>query len=325
MYVLVDPRIELMSVVQMLSGYPLTTRHNFSYKQSVQDHFSIFKNHPAVLRFSDISRRSFNFDAPPKTMLALGDPPGLEPRMPYPEDVVLRAEGRRNLDQFAAALKDFAESSGFLEFFKTHEHTCQQLAGDFALSSREAVKRVSSYAGLDLSQVTVVLGLLLHRGGFAARLEPTPGKSEGYALLGPAGSRGQLPIFGSPQEIAEITMHEIGHLFVNSLTEKHSEEVERYARLYKTIVKPMKNRAYPDWQTAVNEHVIRAITTRITFIMEGPKAGSEALHRERGKGFIYLDVLLNRLREYEVERERYPRFADFYPRLLEGFAEVSSG
>jgi len=43
----VDPRMELLSIVQLLSDYPIPPRLNFSYKQEIINNFSSLKYHNA--------------------------------------------------------------------------------------------------------------------------------------------------------------------------------------------------------------------------------------------------------------------------------------
>lgn len=57
--VTVDPRIELLAVVQLLSGYRFLTRYDVSYKRDVIEYFSPHKNHPAVRLFAENERRRF--------------------------------------------------------------------------------------------------------------------------------------------------------------------------------------------------------------------------------------------------------------------------
>ncbi len=39
-------------------------------------------------------------------------------------------------------------------------------------------------------------------------------------------------------------------------------------------------------------------------------------------GFIYIAALAERLKEYEGQPDKYPTFADFYPRLIDVFKEI---
>lgn len=72
--IVVDPRIELLSTVQLLSGYGLIGDFEFTYKQDVITYFSKYKDHRVVTLFEKMSQ-NFNCDAPPTAMLNVCDPP----------------------------------------------------------------------------------------------------------------------------------------------------------------------------------------------------------------------------------------------------------
>ena len=40
--------------------------------------------------------------------------------------------------------------------------------------------------------------------------------------------------------------------------------------------------------------------------------------------FIYIEEISEKLKEYESNRDKYPTFNDFYPRLLDGFKDLSN-
>ena len=59
--VIIDPRIELMTIVQYLSGNyeqrtNLITNFDFEYKREIEQHFRPFADHPAVATFSAMAR-----------------------------------------------------------------------------------------------------------------------------------------------------------------------------------------------------------------------------------------------------------------------------
>ena len=64
-----------------------------------------------------------------------------------------------------------------------------------------------------------------------------------------------------------------------------------------------------------------AVTLRISALSAGEKDYAENLSRYRRSGFPVLDVLCERLKDYEADRKRYPSLRDFYPRMEEGFLE----
>jgi hypothetical protein len=83
----------------------------------------------------------------------------------------------------------------------------------------------------------------------------------------------------------------------------------------------MERNAYPRWEIALNEHVIRAITARLEGRRGGPQAEEASLASDEERGSAHVRALAKRLEEYEADRERYPTLRDFYPRLLDALSE----
>ena len=72
---------------------------------------------------------------------------------------------------------------------------------------------------------------------------------------------------------------------------------------------------YTDWETSLNEHIIRALTSRFSYL-ENNLSGKNALLKEKEDGFIYIDKLFEKLEEYEDNRDKYPTIDSFYPELI---------
>ena len=81
--ILVDPRIELMSAVQLLCDYELVTRYDFAYKRAMREKVAPYRDHPVVKRFVAMSKQGFSFDAVPNALLSLTEPPALMQRVPF--------------------------------------------------------------------------------------------------------------------------------------------------------------------------------------------------------------------------------------------------
>ena len=72
----------------------------------------------------------------------------------------------------------------------------------------------------------------------------------------------------------------------------------------------------------MNEHVIRAVTTRLVWNQIGSDAGEVALKKENEGGVFHSSrVLCEKLEEYEANRAEYATLDCFYPQLLEVFEE----
>lgn len=324
----VDPRIELLAVVQFLSGYDeryrLITNFDFPYKQDVREYFSAFKNHSAVKLFDRMSADGFSFDAPPAAMLYLSKPPELTIELPFTEYLSKRAGGAERLNKFVELLRDFAEETEFVAFFKAHRGTFRQIAANAQsqMGGINYAQTLQDYYGMSQNSYNIILAPLF-TGGYGPRIERSGGKSDIYNILGPMNTEDGLPAFGSEESFRHIAWHEFSHSFVNPTTAKFSREIDQYETLYKPIAAKMKGQAYGNWQTCVNEHIVRAVTTRLAYREIGPEASEQALRSEKNRGFAYVQALCDSLASYEEQRDTYPTLVDYYPELIKVFERLS--
>lgn len=326
----VDPRIELLAAVQMLSAYNerygLLTRYDFEYKRAMTDQFLPYAHHPAVALFDTMSTHGFAFDAPPTLMLHLSEPPALDVETEIPEALIERAGGAQQLTEFLARLRDFARESGFMRFYASQTPVIAEIV---RRSERQAeggdyIETLERYYGMRQHGYHIVLAPLFHQGGYGPKIQLSDGSYDLYNITGPKGVVDGYPTFGSAEDLRHLALHEFGHSFVNPTTERFSELVAGYEALYEPIREKMTAMAYPQWEVAVNEHIIRAVTTRMVYLREGRPEGDRVMQIEKGRGFIYVPALMARLEIYEAERDRYPDFIAFYPRLVEAFDSLSN-
>ena len=333
--VTVDPRIELLSVVQLLSGYnqrSILTRHQLGYKEEIYEYFDDYKDHKAVKQFTKMSEVGFSYDAPPAAMLYLSNPPELEIDKPFTKYLKRRAGnfiglfGEQRLNSFVENLADFAQDSDFMTFYNDHQEFYNQIITRTreTIAGEDYIKDLEDYYGMEQASYNVILVPLFHPGGYGPRVARDDNRFDIYNIRGPIQVRNGLPYFGSQDQFQYLAWHEFGHSFVNPLTSKYSEEVNEYKSLYEPIEKQMKSHAYGSWETTVNEHIVRAITTRLTYIHRGQKLGDSIKKQERTRGFVYIDALMEKLEEFESSREKYPTFEDFYPELIKVFEELSN-
>lgn len=130
-----------------------------------------------------------------------------------------------------------------------------------------------------------------------------------------------LPSFGDEKYLKSLIRHEFSHPYVNPLTEKYWYLIKDRSDSYGAIPEVARKGVCGDWQECINEFVIRAITTHLAY-RESEEAGASAHARESSKGVSLLDELLKNIRLYESERDTFPTFDSFYPKLLEVFREI---
>ena len=325
----VDPRIELLAAIQVISDYNeqfnLITRFEFPYKKEMISYFSPFKSHKAVLIFEQISHAGFSYDAPPGAMIHLSHPPELNITTPFTDYLYKRAGGEELLMEFIEALRDFAKESNFMQFWEKHTQFYQATVSKVkeTMAGQDYVATLENYFGMQQSSYNIVLAPLFHSGGFGPRVEQNPDKFDIYHISGPHGVFEEIPLFGNSKYMQHLAWHEFGHSFVNPSTEKFREQINQYSELFKPISQRMKDMAYSSWENCVNEHIVRAITTRLTYLKRNKQAGKKALQGELNRSFFYTTALCEQLEHYETNRDQYPTFIDFYPEIISAFQELS--
>lgn len=327
----VDPRMELLAAVQLLSGYGekypgLITESDFPYKQDMAKYFAPYKDHRAVKLFAQMSD-GFCYDAPPAAMLFLTDPPELKLRLPFSDYIKGRAGGEKQLTAFVQALRDFARESKFQAFYKAHKQTYQAIEeamGKEVEKSSDWIAALEHYYGKSQASYTLVASPMFGYAGYGPRIELPNGKLEVYEICGPQeGIRDGVPVFGKAENIKYLAWHEFGHSFANPLGEKNKKELAKYSSLFDPIAEKMQKMAYGNWDTCVNEHVNRAVTIRLTCREQGEEKAQSMIRAERQRGFPYIEPLCRKLEEYEQHRDKYPTLESFYPQIVGVFKSLS--
>ncbi len=323
----VDARIELMAVTQFLADYGWTgllTTYETSYRRDVEAWFAPYKKHPAVKRFAELAKAGYTHDGPAGTMVCLSPPPELALQAATGQCNAGRAGGAKSLQAWLVQLRDFADKSDFMTFFRAHasfysemeQATRNNVVKDYAAD-------LEAYFGARQGSFTIVLAPLL-RGNFGARVPRSDGAYDIYGIIGASSPRDGIPTFGSTESLRRLVWHEFGHSFSNPQVDRFRDAVAKSRRLYEPVAAMMRLQAYPDWHISVCEHVVRSVTTRLAYRELGASAGDNALTYERSRGFAYLPALVERLKEYEEHRDRYPDFAAFAPRLIAVFDELNA-
>lgn len=316
----VDPRIELLSSVQLVSKYKLLGRLTFQYKNDMDNYFKSFKDHDAVKHCTWMASHGFTYDAPPTVMLHLSDPPFLKQIALYDNQLKLRGSGTYNLRKFSRLLKDYSLDSDFTSFYNNNNAYYKKIVEDTSMSLQDAdiVKDLEDYYGIKQKSYNLILAPLFHPGGYGIKVNEENGIFDTYAIIGPYKTEDQIPVYDG-KEIRELIWHEFSHSFINPLNESHKNEISRYSSLYEPIKIIMKSSAYTNWETCVNEHLVRAVTTRLAYLKLGVNEGDAALQYEKKCGFIYIEELCNKLKVYEENRDQYKTLDDFYTEILKSF------
>jgi hypothetical protein len=319
----VDPRLEVLSIVQYLAGYRPITELPSAYRARVDSAFAEFREHAAVSLLRDMAASGFSFHVPPQA--TLHRTLDLQPARPFPESVTARGGGAARLDAFYHQLAGFSRASRFDAFFLANLDFYRSLLNQAAahVGPLQSPNLLEAYYGERMAAYNIVLVPLYMPGGFGIELSEADGTRAIFSVQGPLATAGESLNFGDEQSFTYLVWHEFSHSFVNPLTRLHLEHVQRHAALYEPIADVMRRQAYGNWESTVNEHIVRAVTTRLAYLHHGPDAGERALHGEQQRGFSYVTALCAALERYEADRDTWPTLRDFYPELVAALAELA--
>jgi hypothetical protein len=321
----VDPRMELLSAVQVISDYPSINR-KAPYSGELMKYFAKNNLHEATLLTGQLAREyDFTYDAPVDFILRLSQVPELKPIHPFSDRMIERANGKSNLKKYSAALHHFALECDFAGFWNSKKPFFQKMVEYTAndLSGYDPVGKLEDYYNESKNSYTITLSPSF-AGGYGIRIPSKNNNPDIYGCLNVTEMKEGVPFF-SKLGLSHFLWHEFSHSFVNPLTEKYKARIAASSNLYTPLEREMKAMACNNWGNCVNEHLIRAIYVRLLDIYEGGNEAKLQLENEKSLRFAYIGPLIEKLKQYEHERQtKNITFSEFYPTLLAVFDSLSS-
>lgn len=320
----VDPRLELLGVVQRLAGQEKAPPDDAAYARLVDERFGPWKGHPVVRLYADLAKGPG--DPLGVILLYYTDPPALalkDPSAPVP--FADTENGGEKILSFVWQLRDFAARSGFQAFFKEN-------ASRYAEAERSARREVGSldpeaaiarYTGIDVQA----------RRHYALSLLYTPRLNDSFiipypdvALLGRHDGPFDVWTFFqyfSRKESRERTDYSPFKVPSPELWQESVYVLIEPAVYYFEHLRPFDPVAYYGAEAAacrannvncVKSAVVGAVLDRMGAGGPRPPGNPD-----------YEAALGERLKEYESHRDRYPTLWDFLPRLLSVYSETAAG
>ena len=319
----IDPRIELINIVQTLSTYPFIDRES-SHSKKAQAYFKEAATLDAVTFTDELHKKGFGFDVPLLFMLHLSAVPELKKVFVYPDRLVEKARGEHNLERYRVALAEFARQSDFYTFWEQNQEFYKKTVRKTAsyLETIDYVKALEEYYNETQGGYHLVLNPVSENFNYGPKMPSSSGEFEIYGIVALDESEDGIPYLNNA-DMENLLWHEFSHSFVNPLSDKYLDKVMVNESLHEPIKKEMKTQGYGSWLTCVNEHIVRAATIRIIAINSKLEHAQELLKEELSKGFVYIEPLIEALKRYEMKRDSEGiTFTDFYPELLSVFDQL---
>lgn len=321
-----DSRIELLAVVQHFTSWANKghIKSNTQYKTDIDEYFKAYKDHPVIAKADSLIKTGFAYDAPVHLMLYHNNPPELSQITPYNDYLIKRAGGEEILHEFMNLLRDFANVSDFMKFFKDHDSLSDTLTLEVVslLGGKGYIASLEDFYGHTNNSYNLVLSPLFS-GNYGIPVI-TKNEKHLYAVIGPCTLKGNRSTFSCLDYLENMILHEWSHSFVNPLVDKHYNMFEKSSNLFKPIKRLMQRQAYPNWRVSIYEHLVRAcgeIHIKSNIYTDFNK--EKPIKYNEGRGFWYISYIDSLLNIYDAHREQYEDLDEFIPVIATMLNELS--
>jgi hypothetical protein len=326
--VIVDPRVELLSLVFHLAGNPEYSQGRVqSYTHDAERHFDGFAADEVVQLARELRRtRGVSYDAVMSMAVHVADASQLRLRVPLDPwpDGLDRRWTASGVTDFLAAARQFVKDAAFKQFIEQHQALYATTTARMqALMDKEGhLEWFPSYFG-ERSEATFTLALGLLNGGccYGPHFRDANGSEELYCVLGVWRTDAQgVPEF--TRDMLSTVVHEFCHSYANAVIHRHYSELKPAGeKLFRGVSAKMRSQAYSNAQTMLCESLVRACVVRYRLRYEGADAAQREIAAQQKRGFLWTKEMSVVLGDYETHRDRYPTLESFSPRLVAFFKD----
>jgi len=321
-----DPRVEAVSIVFRLAGYPEYNQGRAeAYIADVEEHFDPYSDHEMVRYAGELrAAQGISYDACMSYAIHLDvKDHTFVPRVPFDQaDSLEHRWTPESADKFTDLLNKFVEDTGFWSFYDDHAdfyESCSApmttlLAEQFDPGWYERFFGREAHGSFEL-----IMAPINGPANYGPKFVDDAGEHD-YAIIGVW----QFDKDGNPaadSSVLPTVIHEYCHSFVNFRVDEHADELEPIGeRLFSLVEQQMRQQAYSNWRTMMYESLVRAGVTR--YLAEhAPDAVEADITDNTAHGFLWQRGLVDLLGEYEADRKTYTTFDGFMPRVVSFFNE----
>lgn len=227
------------------------------------------------------------------------------------------------MKQILENINDFYVKSNFATFFKQHKAFYQTIcdAYDSTIISKFNQNWYEHFYGVPpTDNFEVIIGFTNGGGNYGPSRQLPDCTRDVYAIIGYAlGENGKPYFMSNPETYISTLIHEFNHSFVNPLTADNSAQMEDIGKeLMRFSENVMRKNAYNNWQTTINESIVRAAVILYN-IDNGASADTvrQLVIDEMATGFNWMPELVKCLQSYSKNRDKYPTFGKYYPAITD--------
>ncbi len=319
-----DPRIELISIMQMMIGAWPMTDLEFDYLREVQGTFFKYYGHPAITMFSTMwYNYGFSQEIPSTFMLHLSDPPEFKIQTPFTKEIIDKGGGERNLNDFLELLRDFAKESDFMDFYHSHSQFYQEITERVQkkLGTKNTIGMLEDYFGYTDRHYELIVVALFCEKGYGTHVD-----NQYFALIGPYDvdekKETKKPYWSGPDELHRQLLISFSYAYVNPIIYEHRSSIASTDKLIKPITTQMRYQRILNWQSCLIEHIVRGVSLSFTLEEYGKDEAAVQRSSDIQEFFVYIDYITDWLSIYESNRFLYENFNEFYPVLFDNVRKL---
>jgi len=320
----VNPCLEFMNGILLTSryneltipyiGYGLMTEEINKYTQSLKEFFKPYGEEPIYSMIEQMIPNGFTFSRPVELMLGLGNSNNFVMQFPLSDLCIQYCEEIECINTLLKILKSFESKIGFFNYFETIKSFYDPIISNIlnSLSEYPFIELLEMQFGKKQNSYNYVLSSLMIGSFGISFIDQKSLKADMFSVF--ATDNFSL----SPA----ILFHEYSHLFINPLTDIYIDIVKTYTGTYEKLQKnklPAYGSGYGDFNECINEHFVRAMTIHLLKKLNLNDMATENLKNDLYRGYKYIPAILEKYNFYDVNRDKYSDFNQFYLELLKVF------
>jgi hypothetical protein len=154
-------------------------------------------------------------------------------------------------------------------------------------------------------------------GGYGATVSTPEGDTIAFQIIREYGRNEMVPEFPTGVTLENLTIHELGHSFVNPSLEAYPKRAQKLRSLLVPVQGEMKSQAYPSVTIFLNEQILRGVEVVSARDLFGLDMETLILESHERVGFYLTRFTVEQLEYYQENRALFPTFRDFVPYLYD--------
>lgn len=311
----IDYKVELIGLLITLSDENKKysslfyfNRNNDYYINELKRKFGYLVDNATVKKFFYLKDKyGMHYEKTIELALSLDD------NFEFKEESNYKFKDNVEIIEFCRELKILNEQINFKEFYNNHRNKYLDWIKEISptYENHNIKELIVNYCGTQYDSYKFYTNLIPFEtsGGYGVLL-----RGEAHNCLRARKSTSDNKLFYIESDLIylPISIHEYLHSIINPLTSKYN--IFNYETEY-LYDKNNPLLGYENDYCMINETIIRAMTTRMLYLLTGVDDLEKRFSTDELKGFKYVRVVYNKLLEYEIKRNLYVDIDSFYKEI----------